>query len=215
MVLALARQPTRGFSGKRLLNAYAALVEPFDMVFIVDRSGSMLGSRWDALKTAVDGFTPTISTVAPLNSNFGFTLFASNVLSNNSFSSSLTTVGASLSGDVSAELNSQTPLGSTAMGKGLQNGMAKMTVASRPRVVVLFTDGEQNQNPNVDMSGCTYFDAIANSTSLINPDCPSQPGASIRGQSELLLSGSANRAEITLQHLRILLRESRHVDYHL
>lgn len=155
--------------------------QPFDMSFVLDRSGSMGSStnvtppaidRWDALKKGVAGFIPFIRTEAPDGSRFGVTLFSTNVLSNNSFPSTLVNIDNNLLNSVNNELTSQTPDGWTAMGAGLKAGIAKLTDTSRPRVVVLFTDGEQNQPPEVNLDGHGYSDGTS-----INPSYPAGPGS--------------------------------------
>ncbi len=164
---------------------HLVITEPFDTVFVLDRSGSMSGTskivppatdRWDALKTGVNAFTPMIASVAAPGSRFGLTLFGTTVLANNSFPAGLVAIDSLLGGlpaAVNAELISQSPGGATAMGAGLKDALTDLADPTRPRIVVLFTDGEQNQIPDVDDGGCT-FDGGA---TRVNPlPCPAGAG---------------------------------------
>jgi len=161
------------------LDLFAAVADPYDIVFVLDRSGSMNSTtpsnpgirRWDALRVAVSEFTNIIEHTAPTGSNFGLTLFASDVVPNLSFPSSLVSVGDTLHTDVEAELNNpgQSPSGATAMGKGVKNAIIKMSDDTlRPRVLVVVTDGEQNMPPLVNNEGCGFSDGSL----PIRPDCP-------------------------------------------
>ena len=137
---------------------------PFDLAFVLDRSGSMNStadpmdpsseSRWQVLKDSIIHFADDLrlfnnSPCSPTDNTVGLTLFATNVLSNNSFPadpsnpasapaapSDLVSISAfpappenpidpddSLPGEVENELDSQTPGGSTAMGNGLQSAL--------------------------------------------------------------------------------------------
>lgn len=181
---------------------------PFDVSFALDRSGSMGSSanvdppattRWSALTNAVNGFTPLIESAAALipgNSQFGLTLFGTNVLPNNSFPANLTNIDSNLNTNVNTELTSQTPGGSTAMGAGLKAAIAKMTDAARPRVAVLFTDGEQNQDPEVNLNGKGYNDGTS-----INASYPAGPG-SIKVVT-VGVGGPSGDYETTLQNLAV------------
>ena len=172
-----------------------SITQPFDIVFVLDRSGSMnwkvdlsnpaSAKRWDALhKAVVDSATLTgfvsefVDAGSDDGSNFGMTLFATKVLTptdpdpdfqlHDSDFLNLVDINASLANKVNTELNSQTPKGWTAMGSGLQSGEAMMADCNRPRVIVLFSDGEQNQDPMVASTGTNY----ENPTSDINVQCP-------------------------------------------
>jgi hypothetical protein len=158
---------------------------PYDLVFELDRSGSMSGStniappatdRWGALKNGVNSFLPMIDSTAPPGSRFGLTLFATDVLptTNPAFTALLPVPSSppnTLPNAVNTELNQQSPGGATAMGKGLKTAMSKLTDVARPRVVVIFTDGEQNIPPLVNSNGCGFDDGTQ-----VNPTCPATPG---------------------------------------
>lgn len=155
------------------------IVYPFDLVFVLDRSGSMTedadgvaggDTRWQALRTGAEGFAPLLETVAPAGSQFGLTMFESNLVPHVTASfPGLTAIGSSLDTDLVAELSMQNPFGGTAMGKGIKDGDTKLATCSRPRVVVLFTDGEQNVSPEVT-SGTGYDDGTD-----VNATCPAGP----------------------------------------
>lgn len=160
-----------------------AITQPFDLVFVIDRSGSMGWdadpnkpglTRWQALKDGVLGNMMTAGLTAEVvsgepasGSRFGLTLFSTDIVPNNSFSSALVDITGGLPNAVSEELSSQNPGGWTNLGKGLKAGEAKMSDCLRPRVAVVFTDGEQNQPPEVSGDGTSYDDS-----SPVNATCP-------------------------------------------
>ncbi len=160
--------------------------QPFDIVFVLDRSGSMNRaadpavpgvSRWDVLKdSVVDSLTLTgwvaELIAAPATSRFGLVLFSTTV-DEISFPG-LVDIDSDLPADVAAVLAGQSPGGLTAMGRGLQVGEEKMDVCTRPRVVVLFTDGEQNQPPEVLLSGTQYEEEDGDLVP-VNATCPAGP----------------------------------------
>lgn len=155
--------------------------QPFDLVFVLDRSGSMSSAthikppaqdRWGALKLGVNGFLPLLASTAPAGSRFGLSLFSTAEIPNSSFGNGLAPVDNDLPGKVAQELGQQNPDGWTAMGKGLKNGTGKLDDTARPRIVVLFTDGEQNENPLVNANGQGYSDGTK-----INSSYPAGPGS--------------------------------------
>lgn len=154
-----------------------------DIVFVLDRSGSMGGSggvtppaatRWDALKTAVNNYMNKLSdpTIRLDGDRVGLTYFHSTVLQPDAtrFPTPLIALDGAAPGTVSTELNSQSPGGATAMGPGLENGLSKLTDPEHIRSILLFTDGEQNVAPLVNSNGRQI------GASDILPSYPADPG---------------------------------------
>lgn len=180
-----------------LMNCLAAVSEPKDIVFVLDRSGSMnsltsdtVTTRWAALTTAVNQMTALIPYYAQPGSRFGLTLFATQAFDDTTasfmyndptFHTGLIDIvpGPGLNTTVSTELGLQSPLGATAMGAGLQDGIHKMEDFSQPRVVVLFTDGRQNVNPMLEIDGCTYVNLTLEFGDIqVNTGCAAETLAS-------------------------------------
>jgi hypothetical protein len=164
---------------------FVDFVEPFQAVLVLDRSGSMgsssnvtppATSRWDALETSVNNFsTYFVDAGESSASELGITLFESDIVPNNSFSSTLETITANLPTQIANELSSQSPGGATAMGKGIENALTKFTNPSNPRAIVLFTDGEQNVPPYVDENGLYLNDNAKSGCAAPGPDCTEIP----------------------------------------
>jgi hypothetical protein len=165
---------------------------PFDLGFVLDRSGSMTlnadpstpgTSRWAVLKDSVVHFAGNLVTFNQAHTNpsgnaVGLTLFATNVIGNTVLPNNLTSINNTLPTQVEQELN-QTPSGLTAMGAGLKSALGAWSPTlpvpldpSRSRVVVLMTDGDQNQNPRINLDGRGFNDGTA-----INPSYPAAAGS--------------------------------------
>jgi hypothetical protein len=160
-----------------------ATKKPFDLVFVLDKSGSMTetidggDTRWDALETGVETFLPFIEGAArpptPPGSRVGLTFFDTtvnpkttgmfDVLSGQTTSTAFQAIPNTLN---------LTPGGWTAMGLGLKDGVAKANGPNKSHVVVLFSDGEQNEAPEITLDGCSY----TNPAGKVTPNCPSGPG---------------------------------------
>lgn len=177
-----------------LLDCLAAISNPYDIAFVLDRSNSMNAvtsaskTRWQALTDAVDGITPMISATAPPGSQFGLTLFATTVLADPLTPPGLIEIPDDYNPDNTLNLNNlhkkvrdaldgMNPGGWTAMGPGLDNALVKLgTDSGRPRVVVLFTDGMQNQPPLVNPDGCTYSNSTDIHSNSTPTSCPADTG---------------------------------------
>jgi hypothetical protein len=144
--------------------------DPFDLVFVLDRSGSMGGSthilapassRWDALERAVNGFVDphVVTSSCAESSGVGMTFFSTNVLPNVSFNAGLESATTPMLEDLIRQemIDQRPPGGATGMGAGLQDGIGKLTTPDKKRVVMLFSDGQQNRDPRVNhLTGTDY-----------------------------------------------------------
>ena len=162
---------------------FVDFVEPFQTVLVLDRSGSMGSSsnisapatdRWNALELSVNNFSPHFVDAGVISgSDLGITLFNGNIIANSSFSSGLETITNNLPTQIDNELSSQAPGGSTAMGKGVENAIAKFTDPAHPRAILLFTDGEQNVPPYVDLNGRFLNTNAQSGCAAAGPNCTS------------------------------------------
>lgn len=158
------------------------LREPVKFMYVLDRSGSMGWTipggaeiRWDILKKAVAGFSTFIEEFQQTNDAVGLTYFASDAIQpgppiNDGF---ITVSSGSLISNTLMNLMAlQTPSGSTAMGKGLLDGRKKLQwniPLDVTKIVLLFTDGEQNVYPEILVDGVTLEnDSLLNN--LCNPE---------------------------------------------
>ncbi len=147
-------------------------LDPFQTVLVLDRSGSMTSTtnisapatdRWDALKRSVNAMAPFFeASGTETASEIGVSFFNGDIVPNNSFSNTLETISNALPGQLDSELNSQSAAGATAMGKGIQSALAKLSDTTKPRTILLFTDGEQNVEPYIDLNGL-YLNSTARS----------------------------------------------------
>ncbi len=131
---------------------------PVDVMLVLELSGSMLSPacptcapKLQVLKDAVEIFVQLWSRMAVPEHRLGVTYFQN--LSVREF----TVAGDALftvpdnAGAVIADVQAQTTVtrNLTPMGGGLQSAINRLTDATRPRNVILFTDGMQNVNPMV------------------------------------------------------------------
>ncbi len=158
----------------------------FEAVLVLDRSGSMGSSnnvslpattRWEALESSVNNFADPhfVDAGSTSTSIIGMTLFNGAVISNNSFTSGMQNIDNTLPTLIDNELTSQSPGGSTAMGKGIENALTKFVDATNPRTILLFTDGEQNVSPYVDINGLYLNNTGTSGCAAPGPDCTEIP----------------------------------------
>lgn len=158
---------------------------PFDLGFVLDRSGSMSNyadptvpdpdkiTRWQALTNAVLDSAVLANMVddtsPPDGSRFGLTIFDGGV----EFSSDLLPVDDDLESTVTEMLEEAGgPSGYTRMGLGLKDAEEKLDDCNRPRILVLFTDGKQEPEgdpSHVQLDGVNYD---TTPPTAINATCP-------------------------------------------
>ncbi len=160
------------------------------VVLVLDRSGSMnwpvaggADIRWDVLKKSVWEFVNQLELEQQDEDSIGLTYFMTDVIQpgipiEDGFEL-ITPINAVelVSDTIKYLMNLQTPYGWTAMGLGLKDAKSKLegnTPIGATKIVLLFTDGEQNQFPMVQADGRNLADG-----SLLN-DVPPNPEDSIK-----------------------------------
>ena len=154
--------------------------DPVDVALVLDLSGSMLSPacatcdpKLQVLKDAVELFVQLWTVVAVADDRFALNYFRTNIsefiVGGNALFPALTNAGA-----VIKDVQSQTtvPANLTAMGGGIQTAVSRLTDATRPRNVILFTDGMQNVNPMVNTTTFEIANEAGRSNSNVNPTMP-------------------------------------------
>ncbi|MCK4664470.1 MAG: fibronectin type III domain-containing protein [Bacteroidales bacterium] len=148
---------------------------PVKVVLVLDRSGSMnwtipggTAIRWDVLKKSVWEFVTQLELHQQIEDSIGLTYFATTVIQpgipiEDGFELITPDDAPKLVSDtINYLMNLQTPGGWTAMGSGLKDAKSKLegnTPIGATKIVLLFTDGQQNQFPEVLPDGITLEDA--------------------------------------------------------
>jgi len=131
--------------------------DPVDVVLVLDISGSMQSAacstceaKLDVLKDAVEIFINLWTTLAIPDDRLGIVYFRTDITDFDVSGTVLLPVLANaqdMIDNVRAQTTDWNQL--TAMGGGIQYAINEMTDATRPRNIILFTDGMQNVNPKV------------------------------------------------------------------
>ncbi|TMI75842.1 MAG: VWA domain-containing protein [Bacteroidetes bacterium] len=128
--------------------------KPIDLVLVLDKSGSMdattIGSttRWQALVKAVQAFVDKFEEFRIDGDRIGISYFHTVVQNGLGTGAepfiSIRPTAPSSRLQVDSSLGKHGPDGATAMGEGVIDAKAKLTVTTKTRIELLFTDGEQN-----------------------------------------------------------------------
>ncbi|WP_109853246.1 VWA domain-containing protein [Aquimarina sp. AU58] len=154
--------------------------DPVDVALVLDISGSMLSNacstcdpKLDVLKESVEIFMQLWKGLAVEDDRIGTIYFRTNV---DNFSSGgdvllpvIDNTDAMIT-NVNSQTTSATQL--TAMGGGLQVAINELTDTSRPRNIILFTDGMQNVDPGVSFPGLDIQNGEFGTNSNVNPTTP-------------------------------------------
>ncbi len=133
-------------------------LNPVDVMLVLDLSGSMLSpacsgcdSKLNVLKDAVEIFVQLWSRMALPDHRIGVTYFKNLQVDELEVAGDVLLAVRDHADDVISDVRAQTTLSAnlTPMGGGLQSAINRLIDATRPRNIVLFTDGMQNVNPMV------------------------------------------------------------------
>ncbi len=155
--------------------------QPVDVMLVLDLSGSMLSnacptgcdSKLQVLKDAVEIFVAVWRAVVESDDRIGVTYFRTNISKLDVGDGVLMPVvsnAAAIVTDVQSQITIPTNL--TAMGGGLQSALNTLVDNTRPRKIILFTDGMQNVNPIVQVSDLDIEAEPGRTDSNIDPEDP-------------------------------------------
>jgi hypothetical protein len=153
---------------------------PVDVALVLDLSGSMLDTacatcapKLDLLKDAVELFARLWTVFAAPNDRIAVNYFRTNVTEYLPGGSALFPVLPDTTAMI-ADVRSQTttPANLTAMGAGIQMAVNRLTDATRPRSIIVFTDGMQNVNPMVNATTFVIADQAGRPMSNVAATSP-------------------------------------------
>ena len=154
--------------------------DPVDVALVMDISGSMLSAacsgcdiKLDVLKDAVEIFAQLWKGLAVEDDRIGAIYFRTNVSEFNVGGDVMLPVIPNTETMIT-DIRSQntTPSDLTAMGGGLQDAINELTDATRPRNIILFTDGVQNVDPGVAFPSLDIVNGEFGPNSNISPTSP-------------------------------------------
>jgi hypothetical protein len=154
--------------------------DPVDVELVLDFSGSMLSpacgtcdTKLNVLKDAVEIFMQLWKGLAVTNDRIGVVYFRTNITKFSDAGVTLLSVinkTDAMVTDVRGQTSVATDL--TALGGGVQSAINDLTTTTRPRNVILFTDGMQNVNPGVVFPGLTIQNSVFSTNSNVTATSP-------------------------------------------
>lgn len=155
--------------------------DPVNVVLALDFSGSMLNNacptcdpKIDVLKQSVEIFMQLWKGLAVTSDRIGVVYFQTNVESygvgNTEFLFSTIYETDEMIADINARTATYGEL--TAMGGGLQQAINGLSNASRPKNIILFTDGVQNVSPGIVFPDLTIENGVFDENSNVSATSP-------------------------------------------
>ena len=153
---------------------------PVDVALVLDFSGSMLSNacptcapKLNVLKDAAEIFMQLWKGLAVTNDRIGSVYFRTNINRYEEGGIMLLPVITKTDAIISSiRAETTTPFDLTAMGGGLQSAINSLTDATRPRNIILFTDGMQNVNPGVTFPALNIQNGVFGTNSNITATSP-------------------------------------------
>ncbi len=136
--------------------------DPIDVALVLDKSGSMgdpacpgCDSKMVVLQDAAELFIQTWQMLSDADDRIAAVFFDSLIDTFSASGDQLVTLTSS-GDDVISYIRSKSDGGATAMGGGAQTAINLLTDASRPRSLIILTDGMQNRDPMIELQGGVY-----------------------------------------------------------
>ena len=153
--------------------------DPIDVALVMDKSGSMgdpacsgCDDKITVLKDAAEIFVQTWQALSDADDRIAAVFFDSAVEAFSAAGDELPTL-ATNGDNVITYIQSKGDGGATAMGGGAQRAIGILSDDSRPRSIILFTDGMQNRDPMIVEDGSVYEIANTGATgSGVSPTTP-------------------------------------------
>ena len=152
--------------------------DPVDVMLVLDTSGSMsspacgtCAPKIEVLQDAVEIFIQLWTSLAVTDDRLGVSYFNTNIDDFDPGGVVLLPVVANAAAMI-ADVNAQTAQNLTAMGGGIQSSINRLIDTTRPRNIILFTDGMQNVNPMVVEPDLDIENEPGRTNSDIDPTTP-------------------------------------------
>lgn len=136
--------------------------DPIDVALVMDKSGSMgdpacsgCEDKIVVLQDAAELFIQTWQALSDADDRIAAVFFDSAIDRYEDAGNPLVTLAGS-GDDVIAYIRAQADGGATAMGGGAQTAINLLTDTSRPRSLIVFTDGMQNRDPMIELQSGVY-----------------------------------------------------------
>jgi hypothetical protein len=197
---------TAGTLGRGSWTVNMGVRPPTDVALVLDLSGSMQDPacatctpKLAVLKDAVELFVQLWTTLTAQNDRIGVNYFRTNISEFAVGPDVLVPVqpnAAAIIADVRGQTTTWASM--TAMGGGIQTAVNRLTDATRPRHIVVFTDGMQNVNPMVNTTTFVIDNEPGRPASGVSPTSPATDLNAALGRKVSTIGVGATSAFVSL-----------------